>query len=211
MGTIAVTDIKKSGVECMSVSVRLESGGESETYCFTLLSELFLNLGLSVGAISRETLCDVEFWSKVTDAYFSACRSFAFAPSSFNMLRTKLIKKGFERGVAEQAIELMRSKGYVDERDIALRRAELMVGKLWGQTRILAKLREEGFGDEVSESVCDYLESVDMVELCARLIDKKYGGVSNDRREREKLCSALYRYGYSPSEIKLAVARVADC
>ena len=75
----------------------------------------------------------------------------------------------------------------------------------------MAKLREEGFGDEVSESVCDYLESVDMVELCARLIDKKYGGVSNDRREREKLCSALYRYGYSPSEIKLAVARVADC
>ena len=74
----------------------------------------------------------------------------------------------------------------------------------------MAKLREEGFGDDVSDFVCDYLESVDMVELCARLIDKKYGGVSGDRREREKLCSALYRYGYSPSEIRLAVARASN-
>ena len=210
MGTIAITDIKKSGSECMTVLVTLEGGGESEVYRFTLLSELFLRLELSVGAISRDVLCDVEFWASVTEAYFSACRSFAFAPSSFNMLRTKLVKKGFERGVADQAIELVRAKGYVDERDIALRRAELMVGKLWGQTRILAKLREEGFGDDVSDFVCDYLESVDMVELCARLIDKKYGGVSGDRREREKLCSALYRYGYSPSEIRLAVARASN-
>ena len=151
-------------------------------------------------------MCDLEFWSRVTDAYYSALRSFAFTPSSDKALRAKLVNKGFERGVADQAIELVRDRGYVDERDIALRRAELMVGKLWGQTRILAKLREEGFGDDVAESVCDYLESVDMVELCARLIDKKYGGVPSDKAKRDKLCSALYRYGYSPSEIKLAVA-----
>ena len=194
----------------MTVSVGLENGEERESYCFTMLSELFLNLELKVGAISRETLCDVEFWARVTDAYFSACRSFAFTPSSFNMLKTKLIQKGFERGVAEQAIELLRSKGYVDEQDIALRRAELMVGKLWGQTRILAKLREEGFGDDVADAVCDYLESIDMVELCARLIDKKYGGVPSEKPQRDKLCAALYRNGYSPSEIRLAVARALN-
>jgi len=143
----------------------------------------------------------------VTDAYASACRSFAFAPASFNMLKSKLIKKGFERNDADQAIEHPKSREYVDEEDIALRRAELFVGKLWGQTRIMAKLREEGFTDSVMDAVCDYLESVDMVELCSNLIDKKYGGVPCDKRERDKLCGTLYRYGYSPSEIKLAIAR----
>lgn len=210
MGTITVTGIRRASEQTVSVSVEISNGIESQKETFSLLEEFFSRLEIGMGVISRELLCDVEFWSEVSDAYMSACRSFAFTPSSLNMLRSKLIKKGYDRHVAQQAIDHLHSRGYVDEEDIALRRAEIFVGKMWGQTRIMAKLHEEGFGESVEDAVCDYLESVDMVELCARLIDKKYGGVSADKREREKLCSALYRYGYSPSEIRLAIARASN-
>ena len=210
MSAITVKDLKRSSSGGVEVRVCVRSGDNAEEHSFLLIDEFFARLDICVGAISRERLCDVEFWSRVTDAYFSACRSFAFAPSSLKMLRAKLIGKGFERDVADQAIEHLHSRGYVDEQDIALRRAEIFVGKLWGQTRILSKLSEEGFGDDAAEAVCDYLESIDMVELCSRLIDKKYGGVPEGRAERDKLCAALYRYGYSPSEIKLAISRACN-
>lgn len=189
------------------MSVTLENGGEREVHSFTMLDQLFLKLELSVGAISNDTLCDIEFWSRVSDAYYSAMRSFAFTASSFRSLKVKLVNKGFDRNVAQQAIDILRDRGIVDEGEISLRRAELMVGKMWGQTRILSKLREEGFGDDVLEGVYDYLESVDMVQLCRRLIEKKYGGVPAERSKRDKLCTALYRYGYSPSEIKQAIGQ----
>ena len=191
----------------MAVSVTLQNGDDGEKHTFLILAELFLPLGLIVGAISSETLCDIEFWSRVTEAYRSAMRSLAFSASSYKALRVKLMGKGFARNVSEQAVELLRERGLVDECEVALRRAEIMVGKLWGQTRILQKLREEGFGDGATDGVCDYLESVDMVELCVRLIEKKYGGVPEDKPSKDKLCAALYRYGYSPSEIRLAMAR----
>ena len=207
MGNIAITDVKRSGDDCMAVSVTLQNGNEREKHTFLILSELFFALELSVGAISGDTLCDIEFWSRVTSAYYSAMRSLSFTSSSYKALGHKLVSKGFARNVADKAIELLRERGLINECEVALRRAEIMVGKLWGQTRILQKLREEGFGDGVTESVCDYLESVDMVNLCARLIEKKYGGVPEDKPKRDKLCAALYRYGYSPSEIKLAITR----
>ncbi len=194
----------------MEVDVEVTNGEQVHSESFLLLDEFFSELDVNIGAISEELLCDIEFWSRVTEAYMSACRSFAFTPSSLNMLKKKLINKGFERNVAEQATAHLRSRGYVNEQDIALRRAEIFVGKMWGQTRIMAKLREEGFGDSVGDAVCEYLESVDMVELCSKLIDKKYGGVPSEKREREKLSGALYRYGYSPSEIRLAMARSCE-
>ncbi len=207
MGVITVTSIRRSGEETVSVGTEIANGAQVHDESFVLLEEFFAELDVNIGVISSEMFCDIEFWSKVSDAYISALRSFAFTPSSLNMLKAKLIKKGFDRNVAEQAIYHLSSRGYVDEQDIALRRAEIFVAKMWGPTRIMAKLREEGFTDSVNEAVFDYLEGVDMIGLCTKLIEKKYGGVSQDKREREKLCSALYRYGYSPSEIRLALVR----
>ena len=210
MRSITVTSIRQPTPDAVSVGVEIISGENRRSESFLLLSEFFERLGIEVGELSGDGLCDVEFWSNVTEAYMSACRSFAFTPSSLSALRAKLISKGFERNVAGQAIEHLRSRGFVDEEEIALRRAEIFVSKLWGQTRIMAKLREEGFDDSVTDAVCNYLEDVDMVALCASLIEKKYGTVPSDRREREKMCGALYRYGYSPSEIKLAMLSISD-
>ena len=210
MGSIAITKIKRASDEAISIGVEISDGNNRQYQGFVMLDDYFSGLDLAIGEISRELMCDIEFWSGVTEAYFSACRSFAFAPCSLNALKRKLIVKGFDKGVAEQAIDRVKMIGFVDECDVARRRAEIFVGKLWGQTRILSKLREEGFGDEAADAVCDYLETVDMVELCTRLIEKRYGGVPEEREQRQRLSASLYRYGYSPSEIRRALSRLSE-
>jgi SOS response regulatory protein OraA/RecX len=128
--------------------------------------------------------------------------------SSLKALYRKLIVKGFSKEAGREAIEIVRLRGFVDEEDIALRRAELMVGKLWGRTRILKKLFEEGFPGKVIEHVSESLEDIDFAENCARAIEKKYSFIPKERQERDKMYAALIRLGYSSSDIKRAMANI---
>ena len=68
---------------------------------------------------------------------------------------------------------------------------------------------EEGFSDECLDGVREYLSEIDFEELCAEHIEKKYGEVPTDRRELEKMYAALSRYGYSGSEIRSAIKKMA--
>lgn len=204
MGSIQITDMRRRSDATVVVDVTVCGGGQSEKLTFAFLSELYDAAELCPGEISADVLCDIEFWANVTDAFNSACRSIAFAPSSYRALSAKLLAKGFAKSIAEQAIELIKRRGYVKEGEIAQRRAEILLSKLWGQTRIINKLYEEGFRDDALEEVYLFLEGVDMAEQCAALIEKRYGDVPEDKSKRDKLAAALYRYGYSPSEIRTA-------
>ena len=119
-------------------------------------------------------------------------------------LEKKLVVKGFERDVARGAVDAVRSRGFVDENDIALRRAQLMADKLWGRSRIIAKLKDEGFGREAIAYGCDQLD-VDFVENCILLIRKKHREISIEPSERNKMMASLSRMGYSVTEIKKAI------
>ena len=210
MGSIQIKDIRHRSDATVVIDVTVSGAGQSENLSFTILSELYDVSALRIGEIPSDVLCDLEFWANVTAAFNSACRSIAFSQSSYMALGTKLLAKGFAKNVCEQAIELVKRRGYVNESEIAQRRAEMLVDKLWGQTRIVNKLYEEGFRDETLEGVYLYLEGVDMVGMCVSLIEKRYGYVPQDRAGRDKLSAALYRYGYSPSEIRLAFSRLTD-
>ncbi len=189
--------------------------GESERVEFILLEELIFSINLSCGCLSDSILrsCEIlqedleilDFYATVSRAYISACSSFAYSPSSYKGLYRKLVQKGFSRAVAEEAVELVRERGFLDERAIAMRRAEVLTQKLWGRSRIIAKLREEGFEHEGMYVASEYLSGVDFAESCALAITKKYGEIPCDRREREKLFAALMRLGYSSTDIKKAM------
>ncbi|MBP3375733.1 MAG: RecX family transcriptional regulator [Clostridia bacterium] len=116
--------------------------------------------------------------------------------------------KGFSRSASEAAVELCESKGYIDESALATRRAELMVAKPWGRTRIFAKLREEGYSDAAMEAVAEYLDEVDFSEGCEKVIEKKFTCVPKERREREKMYASLSRLGFSSADIKAAISRI---
>lgn len=202
---IRITAIVPHSDGCFNLRIDISGGGEVEKHEFVLLGELVSRLEIAQGEIECELMPEIEYCAEVTRAYFSACSSFAFAPSSLKGLERKLSQKGFETDVAKEAVEFISSRNLVDEADIAHRRAELMVKKLWGRSRIVPKLREEGFSDDTLKSLGEYLHSVDFERNCATLIEKKFAAVPEDRAERDKMIASLSRYGYSLSEIKKAI------
>ena len=199
---------RDNGKVRISVSVRNSSGNEG--YQFLLLPLFVDELSLSQGAIDGEMLSSVEYFADVTRAFMSACTSFAYAEGSLRSLERKLVLKGFSRDVAADAVQILAKEGYVNECEIAKSRARVFIGKRWGKKRIYAKLREEGFSNDCLDDVKKYLSEVDFVELCAEHIEKKYDEIPVDRGELEKLFAALSRYGYSGSEISLAIKKISN-
>ncbi len=205
-----VKSISERSDRTFCITVEMSNGEECKRYEFILIDELFATLDIEVGDGVADVLDTLDSLSKVTAAFISACSSFAYTQSSLRALYRKLVKKGFSKETSVDAIELVRSRGFVDEADIAQRRAELMLSKLWGRGRIMQKLREEGFPQFALEAAAATLEDVDFSENCATFIKKKYGTVPEGRRERERMYAALMRSGFTGAEIKRAISSVLE-
>ena len=196
----------------LTASLLIEVGNESgsERVELVILEELLDDITLCEGEIEKESLNLLDKMASVTAAYRSALSSLGFVVSSHKALYRKLLAKGYSKEACERAIDLVREKGYIDESSLAIRRAELMVEKQRGKARIISKLYEEGFCEDALEDVREFLSEIDFSEVCATFIEKKYGDVPTERREREKMFSALMRAGFSPSEIKEALKILSD-
>jgi regulatory protein len=193
---------------CVSVEVSNESG--CECVDFVILEELFDGSALDMGAIGEDELYELDRAADVTAAYMSACASFAYTQGSLKSLYRNLIQKGFSKESSSMAIDIVESRGFVDEDEIAARRAEIMLSKLWGKNRILQKLREEGFSDVVIKGALESIENADFAENCAKVIEKRYSQIPTERREREKMYASLVRMGFSSSEIKKAMSLIEN-
>lgn len=189
----------------VKVRVLVENRSGSEEIEFSLLCELVEKLELSVGEISGDTLSEIERCAEITEAFFSACASFAFAEGSKKALSRKLLKKGFSKEATLAAIEIVDARGFVNESEIAFSRMRAFLAKRWGRGRIIAKLFEEGFEGSAIDSVNDALDEIDFPSACAAVIERKYGDIPADKRERDKMCASLSRLGYSLAEIRSAI------
>lgn len=207
---IEIRSITRTQDGRVSLSVCVENDFGRERCEFVLLDELFCELEVQKGEIDKALLCEIERCSQITAAYCSACASFAYSPSSLRALQSKMLQKGFSREVCEAAIDIVRARGFVDEEQIAARRAELFLDKLWGRSRIIMKLREEGFPDSAIKAAMEGICEADFAENCARLISKKYRGLPEERLQRQKMYASLARYGYSSSDIKEAMQILSE-
>lgn len=207
---IRLITAKPSGDERVILTISISNPSGSEETEMVLLSEHFHKMGITIGALDTEIMPELEYWSEVARAYASACSSFAYTPSSLSALEKKLVQKGFPKDIASDAIASVKARGFVDESQIALRRAQLCVEKKWGRSRVLMKLREEGFADQSLEAAREFLASVDFAENCAALIKRKFGNIPEDRHERELMYASLSRMGYSVSEIRAAQETLKD-
>ena len=202
---VRILALSSSGSERITVRLSVFNPSGQEELEYVLLREHVEELTLSVGECDETVLPEIEYYAEVARAYSSACSSFAYAQSSVRALFNKLLQKGFPRDVCEDAMLCVRSRGFVNEDEIALRRAQIMVDKRWGRTRILMKLREEGFEEDALSSVLTYLSEVDFCSNCAALIQKRFGALPDGRHERELMHASLSRMGYSGTEIKEAM------
>ena len=122
-------------------------------------------------------------------------------------MKTKLIAKGFDKAVAEDAAGELVAMGLIRPFDDASDLARRCTSRLWGKKRIISELYAKGFSSDAVSAAMNSLENaeVDFVKNCRDLIKKRYGELPSDITGKKKLFAALCRYGYSSAEIKQAI------
>ncbi len=199
----------KNGGEEIEVGFEIISDDEMNVNKekFIISAKQYLTLGLCKGVCDTQiydTVCELsEIWSAVKKGTsllnYSSC--------SGKALERKLISKGFDRTVAEQAVANISSLGLLNGEKDAKIAAQKLADKLWGRARIGAALYEKGFAKEDIQSALDFLEDgeIDYIENCRRLFEKKYGELPREPKERRSLVTALIRYGYTTDQIRKAI------
>ena len=119
--------------------------------------------------------------------------------------KQKLRQKGFSEAAADDAVEYLIEKKFLDEKRDALRLCESLIRKKYGRKRILSSLCAKGYGDEAISAAEEFLDGVDFTELCREVIKIKFKELPKDRSEMQKAIAKLSALGYNIGEIKAAM------
>ncbi len=208
--TLNITSIssRNAGEEiCICFEARSDDGQCADRESFVISSEQYLSMELCKGE------CDTDVYDKVSaQAQLHACIKrgtliLGYGACSKNALVSKLVCKGFDRECAREAAQYLESRGFLKGGDDALLTARRLADKLWGRKRIISCLYEKGYSkDDICYALCALEdEGVDYNKNCKALFKKKYGAVPEAREQRQKIISALMRYGYTLEEIKTVI------
>lgn len=188
----------------VEITVETSEIYKMNTYRLTLSRESWERLGFSDGEISREDMKEILREEEKYRATKKALDILAFGRNSARTLALKLRHRNFSPAVADEVVELLVEKGYINEDEDVVREAELCVRKYWGMRRILMHLHQKGYDNAAINVAKEYLAEVDFAELCADLIRKEFGTLPKDEQERNRVIASVVRYGYSMTEIKNA-------
>ena len=202
--------LEREGKE-VSLTVELCEGDKRDRRSFLLPRAIYEGLEIpdAPAVLSEEAFCEIEYADEQYRAIRKAFDILAYGRNSAKTLAAKLRSRGFSAEMAEEAANYMLTHGYIKEDDDAIREVELCFHKLWGSRRILMHLHEKRFDDDAVAAAREYLETLDFVENCVKLIRSKYGTLPKDEKERNRVISGLVRYGYSFTEIK-AAAKIVE-
>ncbi len=212
--TVRLLSLAERGLDEISVTFALQNGEHIQKESFLLSSAQVADLHLCVGVCDEMCYNNVEYAAKLHRAQQCALRILAYGDCSEKMLCRKLVMKGVERGVAEDAVAELCERGLLDSSASAVREVEKCIAKLWGRRRILASLHEKGYSDRTIKEAMSALSEVDEVALCVRRIEKQAAEIPTDPAERKKLIASLERYGFLPSQIKESFIKISqknDC
>ncbi len=116
-------------------------------------------------------------------------------------LTDRLIRAGFSREAAENALAYVKSFGYVDDERYALRFIELARGGK-SRTRIRYDLISRGIRPEEADRALERSGEWDERDLIRRLARKKLAKYpADDSRAREKTAASLARAGFRIPDI----------
>jgi len=196
--------VKTENEPYLSLYFEISDGERTQKKALVIPESRYFELKLSKGEIGEELFDILENDAKECAAYRRGIGILAYGANSERTLERKLRQRGFDTESAHSAVGRLGEEGFIDESADAVRLAESCARKLWGERRIIAHLREKGYGNEAIYAAEDALAEVDFTENCRRLIEKKYKQFPKDKKEAEKAIAALIRYGYTLSQIKNA-------
>jgi len=140
---------------------------------------------------------DIILSEECTRARKTAVNILSFSDNTELRLREKLAAKGYSREAADDAVEYVICRGWLDEQKQAESVLRYLAEvKLFGRRRILQELRKRGFRRTVIDS-CDF-DSFDFAVNCRRLWEKR--GNMDD----ERTVAYLIRAGYNGDDIRAA-------
>lgn len=178
-------------------------------YAMTADSDFVAFSGLHDNMIlDDEALADLQGKVNARRAFNKASDLLALRDHSEKELLQKLRQKGFADG-AEEAMEKLKSYGYLDDSRFALRFAqELQRVKHYGKKRIEQELYRKGVSRDV---VSDTLEQLSFDEdALTALIERRYLRQLDTEKGVQKTVAALQRMGYSFGEIRDALRKVQE-
>ena len=178
-------------------------------YYFTVDKAYFAIMDIYQGKeVEREELALLGEKAENRRAYNCAVSYLSRRDHSAKELIMKLRRKGYEESAA-LAVEKLCNEGYVDdERFARMYVRELINIKKYGRRRIEQELYRKGVDREIISLVLDEVDFGED-ELCA-LIRRKYYRYLDDEKGVKKTVASLLRMGYSFSEIKSALGKVAE-
>ena len=121
-------------------------------------------------------------------------------------LREKLLSAGFEPEITEQAMEYVRSFGYLDDERYVRNYVEYRQNQK-SRRQIVQELQfRKGVSSELIEKVCRELEPADEQMLIRKELRKKhYEPEGCDEKQRQKLMASLLRKGFRMEDIRAAM------
>ena len=160
--------------------------------------------------ISENRLKEILRTEELFNLKNSALRVVARRPHSSFELKTKLMKKGFEKDDINPIIEDFNHKGYLSDRDFAFRYAEEALGKKKGLMKIKGELIQKGIGREIIDDVIQNLEGNESLLTNAKqLAIKKLESLERKESDFMKLKQKLYAHlsskGYNHQIIREVV------
>ncbi len=178
-------------------------------YYFTVDKAYFALMGIYQGKeVSREELSALGENAEKRRAYNCAVGYLSRRDHSARELILKLRQKGYGES-AVYAVDKLCSEGYVDdERFARMYVRELINIKKYGKRRIEQELYRKGVDREIVSLVLEETEFGED-ELCT-LINRKYLRYLSDEKGIKKTVASLMRMGYSFSEIKSALSKLAE-
>lgn len=175
----------------------------------SLLPDCYMELRPTRGVIEEARFLEIEDAALFSDAVRMGLRMLAFGSNTKRGLEMKLLQKGISRDAASRAVTYLAERGYISEEEDAVREAERNVLKMRGRNRIRAILYEKGYDGGAVSAAERYLDGVDFVEVCTRLIEKRYADKLEDPASRRRVAATLMRNGFSMSEIRAAVSALS--
>lgn len=188
----------------VQLEVELRQGEEFDRRTFKLPYSIFESFGISEGEITRQNMTEIMEADERYRALKKAFDIVSYGRNSRKTLEDKLRHRNFSAEISHDIAEYMKKHGYIDEDEDAVREVDLCVKKMWGSRRILMHLHQKGYDGETISKAKEYMETIDFVDVCVKLVREKYKTLPKDDAERQKVIAAIIRHGFSVSEIKAA-------
>jgi len=194
---------QSSGV---AVRVRISDGELKESRSMVLSESEWARLGFKAGdQLNEAEYEELEQAAEYCEAVRRGLELLSYGANSRSALTVKLRRRGYDRELSERVASELYRGGLINENADAEGIVRSCLSRGYGKKRIVIKLRERGYENDVISQVLDSFDEVDFAANCAAMIRKKFKVLPTERAEIDKLVAAMVRYGYSYGEIKEAL------